>query len=110
MTAVDPRAFVEHVVGLGGLGVLGAVGRDVGADVGEEVGALAGGGDGGAEAGEGVGMFGECVAVQGEGVLFEGGGGEEGFRVKEAGELGDEVLALVFGGAWLAGFPSFSKG
>ena len=35
-------------------------------------------------------MFGEELAVAGEVVLFEGGGGQGGFGVEEAGELGDE--------------------
>ena len=70
------------------------VGVDVGADVGEEVGAVAGGGDMSVVAGVFGGMFAEEVTVAGEVVLFQGGGGEGGFGVEEAGELGDEAFAL----------------
>ena len=40
-------------------------------------------------------MVEEDFAVAGEVVLFQGRGGEDGFGVEEAGELGDEVFALV---------------
>ena len=39
-------------------------------------------------------MVEEDFAVAGEVVLFERGGGKGGFRVEEAGELGDEDLSL----------------
>jgi len=70
------------------------VGGDVRAHVGEEVGAVAGGAEGGAEPGELALVVGEDFAVAGEVVLFQGGGGEGGFGVEEAGELGDEGVAL----------------
>lgn len=41
MAVVDAVALVEHVLGLGGLGVVGAVLVNVGAHVGQEVGAVA---------------------------------------------------------------------
>lgn len=94
MTVVDAPSLVEHVFRLGGFGVRGAVGVDVGADVGEQVRSVAGVGDGGAEAGELAAVVEEDLAVAGEVVLFEGGGGEGGFGVEEAGELGDESFSL----------------
>ncbi len=39
-------------------------------------------------------MVDEDFAVAGEVVLFESGGGESGFGVEEAGELGDEGFTL----------------
>ena len=51
-------------------------------------------------------MFEEGFAVAGEVVLFEGGGGEEGFAVEEAGELGEDVFALLEEGVlvdWVGG-------
>ena len=86
MTAVQPRALVEHVLRLGGLGV--AVSLDIGADVGEEVRAVAGGGDGAAEARELGAVLGEDLAVAGEVGGFQGGGGR--FAVELARELGEE--------------------
>ena len=46
-------------------------------------------GDGGAETSELGPVFDKDFAVAGEVVLFEGGRGESGFGVEEAGELGD---------------------
>ena len=70
MAVVDAPPLIEHVFGLGGLGVRGPVGVDVGADVGEEVGAVAGVEDGGAQAGELAAVVEEDFSVAGEVVLF----------------------------------------
>lgn len=75
MTVVNPPALLQHVLGLFVGRVRGAVGIDVGAHVGEQVLAVAGFGDGGAQALEFALVVGEDVAVAGEVVLFEGGGG-----------------------------------
>lgn len=95
VTIIDAPALVEHVFRLGGFRVRGAVSVDVGADVGEQVGSVAGVGDGGAEAGELAPVVEEDFAVPGEVVLFERGGGEGGFGVEEAGELGYERFSLL---------------
>ena len=88
MAIIQPRPLGQHVLRLGGGGVL-AVGRveggDVGADVGEEVEAVAGGGDRRAEAGELAAVVGEDFAVAREVGVFQGGGGEGGIGVEEAG-------------------------
>lgn len=99
MAAVDPAPLVQHVICFCVCGVLaaGAVGADVVTDGTEEVCAGAGVGEGGAEAGELAAVVEEDFAVAGEVGLFEGRGGEGGFGVEEAGELGDEGFALFYG-------------
>lgn len=99
MTALDPPPLVQHVIRFRVYGVLvpGAVGADVAADGAEEVCAGTGVGEGGAEAGELAAVVEEDFAVAGEVCLFEGGGGEGGFGVEEAGELGNEGFALLWG-------------
>ena len=62
--------------------------------MGEQVRAVAGVGEGGAQARELAAVVEEDFAVAGEVGLFEGGGGERGFGVEEAGELRDEGFAL----------------
>ena len=96
MTTFNPPSLVQHIIRLCVDGVLGgvAVGVDVVANGAEEVHAGAGVSEGGAEAGEFAAVVEEDLAVSGEIVLFEGGGGECGFGVEEAGELGDEGFAL----------------
>ncbi len=95
MASVNARALIEHVVRFCGFGVRGSIGIDIGADVGKEVRTLAGFGNGGAKAGEGVAVLEEGFVVAGQVVLLQGGGGQEGFAVEEAGELGDEGFALL---------------
>lgn len=50
--------------------------------------------DGTAQARQGLLVLVQDLAVAAEVVLLEGGGSQDGFGVEEAGELGDEGLAL----------------
>lgn len=87
-------ALLQHVLGLGILGIVGAVLVDVGAHVGEQVGPVARVLQGGPQARQVALVGGELLAQQRQVVLLQGGGGESGFRVEEAGELGDDGFAL----------------
>ena len=51
--------------------------------------------DVGTEAGEVAFVCGELFSKKREVVLLEGGGGESGFGVQEATELGNDIFALV---------------
>ena len=55
---------------------------------------VAGFGNGGAETPQLGAVLDEDFAMAGEVILFESGGGEGGFGVEEAGELGDQGVSL----------------
>lgn len=97
VAVVNAVALLEHIVGLGGLGVVLAVFINVGADVGQEVGAVAGLLEGRLQSRKIPLMARELLAEEGEVVLFKGRRGEGGFGVEEAGELVDDSIALDTG-------------
>jgi hypothetical protein len=91
---VDAAPLVQHVLGLGGLGVAGPVGVNVGPDVGEQVGAVARLAQVGPQARQVPPVLHELLAEQGEVVLLEGRRRQRRFRVEEPGQLGDDGFAL----------------
>lgn len=97
VAVVDARALTEHVLGFRSLWVLllvAVVLVDVGADIGQEVGPVAGLRQSRAEADEVALVLGVLFAEEGKIVLLESGGGKGGVGVEEAGELGDDGVAL----------------
>lgn len=104
VAVVDAVALVEHVLGLGGLGVVGAVLVNVGADIGQEVGAVACLAERRAQPRQVPLVRGELVAEEGEVVLLESRRREGCLGVEEPGELLDRGIALPEAEVSLGGY------
>lgn len=82
MTAVKMPPLLEHVFSFR-FGVVGSVRIDIGTNVGEEVRSVSGFGYACLQALQLTTMVVEDLSMTGEVVLFEGRGGEAGFRIEE---------------------------
>lgn len=95
MAPVYSPPLIKHVFCFSIRRIGRSVSVDVRTDVGEKVRSFSGLGYGGFQADEFAAVIEEDFAMAGEVVLFESGGGQDGFGVEEAGELGDEGFSLL---------------